>query len=319
MSRSTFMRVAQWAAAVCLAGAWLTAASQDKFPSRPVELIVPWGAGGGSDQTARMIAQLLEKELKVSFPVVNVPGGTGNTGMTKLLSSPADGHSVAILAWDSFATLATQKPSWGMDDFTTLGVVIQLPSGLYVAGDRYPDWKAVEAAAKQRPLKVAISGFGSPDEMTINYFATKGIRFSPIPFAGPGERYSALLGGHVDLLYSPAGNVISYVENKQMRPVLFLHSQRLADYPQTPTSKELGYDVTLPQRRAIIVKAGTDPQRVQVLSQALAGAVSSDAYKEFLKKSHASPDSYVAGPESVNLMRRDLEEMRAIVQSTKKQ
>ena len=292
--------------------------AQDKYPSRPIEFIVPWGPGGGSDQTARMLASLLEQELKVSVPVVNVPGGTGNTGMTKLLAAPADGYSIAILAWDSFATLATQSPKWGMDDIQPLGVVIQLPSGLYVAGDKYPDWKAVEAAAKKGPLKVAISGFGSPDEITINYMANKGLKLNAVPFAKPGERYSALLGGHVDLLYSPSGNVVSFVNGKQMRPVVFLNAERLSDFQQTPTSKELGYDITLPQRRAVIIKAGTDPERVKLLSDAIARVVATPKYKQYLKDSYASDASYVPTRDSLDLMRRDLDSMRKIVAAAPK-
>lgn len=297
--------------------AW-PALAQEKFPSRPIELIVPWGPGGGSDQTARMLATLLEEELKVSVPVVNVPGGTGNTGMTKLIAAPADGYSIAILAWDSFATLATQSPKWGMDDILPLGIVIQLPSGLYVAGERYADWKAVEATAKARPLKVAISGFGSPDDITVNYMISKGLKLTAVPFAKPGERYSALLGAHVDLLYSPTGNIVSFVESKQMRPVLLLSAERLPDFPQVPTSKESGYDITLPQRRAIIVKAGTDAARVAVLSQALERAVATPRYKAFLKDSYASPASWVSSKDALTLMRKDLEDMRAIVASMPK-
>jgi tripartite-type tricarboxylate transporter receptor subunit TctC len=297
--------------------AW-PALAQEKYPSRPIEFIVPWGPGGGSDQTARMLANLLEAELKVSVPVVNVPGGTGNTGMTKLLAAAADGYSVAILAWDSFATLATQAPKWGMDDIQPLGVVIQLPSGLYVAGDRYADWKAVEAAAKKQPLKIAISGFGSPDDITVNYMASRGLKLNAVPFAKPGERYAALLGGHVDLLYSPTGNIVQMVESKQMRPVLLLSAERLPDFPQVPTSKESGYDITLPQRRAIIVKAGTDPKRVAVLAEALERAVSTPKYKAFLKDSYAAPDSWVNSKDSLTLMRKDLDEMRAIVKSMPK-
>ena len=302
--------------AFVLASLAFPAASQEKYPSRPVEFIVPWGPGGGSDQTARMIATLLEQELKVSVPVINVPGGTGNTGMTKLLSGPADGYSIAILAWDSFALLATQPPKWKMDDFVTLGIAIQLPSGLYVSGDRYPTWKAFEEAAKAHPVKIAISGFGSPDEITINYFLSKGLKINAVPFAKPGERYSALLGGHVDALYSPAGNVISFVQGKQMRPILFFNAERLPEFKDIPTSQESGYDITLPQRRAVIVKAGTDPSRVAILSEALARALSTPKYKAFLKDSLASENSYVASREALPLMRRDLDEMLSIVRAT---
>src|SRR5690606_14958914 len=77
------------------------AVAQPKYPSRPIEFIVPWGAGGGADQVARALAQLLEPPLGVSLPILNVPGATGNTGMAKLLAAPPDGHSMAIFIGDT--------------------------------------------------------------------------------------------------------------------------------------------------------------------------------------------------------------------------
>jgi len=292
--------------------------AQDKYPTRPIDFIVPWGAGGGSDQTARELGKLLENELKVSVPIVNTPGATGNTGMAKFLGSDANGYTLCILAWDTYALLATNPPSWSVHDFIPLGIVIQLPSGFYVAADRYPNWEAVEREARIRPLKVAISGFGSPDEITINYLISKGLKLNAVPFAKPGERYTALLGGHVDLLYSPAGNVKSFVDSKQMKPVLFFNSTRLSEFPDTPTSTERGFDITLPQRRALMVKAGTDPAKVELLSAALKRAVETPDYKRFLKDSLALPDSFLPTKQTLEVMQSDLVQMKAIVQATTK-
>jgi tripartite-type tricarboxylate transporter receptor subunit TctC len=316
---ASFQRPFQWAALLLLACTGLQAPAQEKFPSHAVEFIVPWGPGGGSDQTARILGELLEGELKVPVPILNVPGATGAIGIQKMLLSPADGYKMGLLAWDSLATLASQSPGWKSEDVVPLGIVIQLPSALYVSGDKYPNWKAVEEAARKQPLTVGISGAGSPDEITINYFATKGIKLTPVAFPRPGERYAALIGGHIDLLYSPTGNVAGFVEGKKMRPVLMLTTDRVPEFADTPTSKELGYDITLPQRRAVTVRAGTEPQRIQVLSQAIARVVASEKYKKFLKDSFASPDSYVPQAEALNLMRSDLNDMRKIIQSTKPQ
>lgn len=294
------------------------ALAQNTYPSRPIDFIVPWGAGGGSDQTARELGKLLESELKVSVPVVNSPGATGNTGMQKFLASNADGYTLYLLAWDTYAQLATNPPRWSVKDFIPLGIVIQLPSGFYVAGNRFPNWQAVEKEARERPLKVAISGFGSPDEITINYLISKGLKFNAVPFAKPGERYAALLGEHVDLLYSPAGNIKSYVDSKQMRPIIFFSKKRLADFPEIPTSKELGYDITLPQRRAVLVKAGTDPARVELLSKAIQEAVATPEYAAFLKQSVADPDSYLSTKATMSVMKSDLQNMERIVQATTK-
>lgn len=315
-TKSPRFAMSWWLFALALVAFPLSA--QEKYPSRPIDFIVPWGPGGGSDQTAREIGKLLESELKVSVPIINTPGATGNSGMAKFLASAADGYTLCILAWDTYALLATRTPTWSPKEFIPLGIVIQLPSGFYVAGDRYPDWKAVEREARKRPLKVAISGFGSPDDITIHYLTGKGLQLTAVPYAKPGERYTALLGGHVDLLYSPAGNVRSYVDNKQMRPVMFFNGARLAEFPSTPTSKEEGYDITLPQRRAVIIKAGTDPAKVSLLSQALQRAVAKPEYATFLKDSLALPDSYLPTKQSLAVMESDLAQMKSIVQANAK-
>ena len=80
------------------------------YPERPIELIVPWGPGGGADQLARLVSKLMEPMLGQGIRVVNVPGGTGATGMAKLLAAPADGYSMAIYIADSHALLAGKSP-----------------------------------------------------------------------------------------------------------------------------------------------------------------------------------------------------------------
>src|SRR5690348_5324709 len=82
------------------------AVAQDKYPSRPIEFVVPWGPGGGADQVARKLGQLLEPELKVSLPVINVPGATGQTGHAKMMSANADGYTLEVMTGDTFGTLA---------------------------------------------------------------------------------------------------------------------------------------------------------------------------------------------------------------------
>ncbi|SRR5579871_6680653 len=296
--------------------AFVTPSAADTYPMRPVEFIVPWGAGGGSDQTGRELSKLLQDQLKVAFPVVNVPGGTGNAGMAKMLSSPADGYSVSLLAWDTFALLASRPPKWAMSDFITLGIVIQLPSGFYVAQDSdFKTWADVEKAAKANPgaLRVAISGFGSPDDITIRQLSREGVTLKPVPYAEPGERYSALLGHHVDLLYSPIGNIGNFVSGKQMRPILFFGSELINGFEGVPNAKDVGHDISLPQRRALIIKAGTPADIVKKLSDSLGAAVATPEYANFLKQELASPTSYVPTKGAVDLMQTDLENMKKMV------
>ena len=151
--------------------------AQEKYPSRPIEFIVPWGPGGGADQLARLTGKLLEPEIGTSLPVVNVPGATGGTGMAKLLAAPADGYSMAIYIADSHALLAGPEPRWKMEDITPVAVMIQGPSFIFVADNsRFKTWADFEKEAKEKPgtLKVATLGFGSVDDYTLRYLLDSG-------------------------------------------------------------------------------------------------------------------------------------------------
>lgn len=301
------------AAGLLALAAWSVAA-QEKYPSRPVEFIVPWGPGGGADQVARKAGKMMEDDMKVSFPVVNVPGATGNTGMAKLLSGQADGYSLSIMTWDTYALLATSPNNrWTLKDIIPVALMIKQPSAFMTAANgNLKTWADVEREAKTRPLKVAVTGFGSPDDITVNFFIGRGMKLVAVPFANPGERYTAVLGGHADLLYEQLGDVRSFVDSKQIQPVIVFAEKRFEAFPDVPASKELGYDITLPQRRAVIMKAGTDPAKVKVIADALAKVASSAEYKAYLKEQYANDDSYFAGQDAARIMEEDLAQMKRI-------
>ncbi len=295
------------------------AIAQDKYPSRPIEFIVPWGPGGGADQVARKAGKIMEEDLHTSFPVVNVPGATGNTGMAKLLAAPADGYSISVMTWDTYALLATTPSTrWSLKDIIPVALMIKQPSAFMTAANgNLKTWPDVEREAKTRALKVAVTGFGSPDDITVNYFIGKGLKLISVPFANPGERYTAVLGGHADLLYEQLGDVRSFIDSKQIQPVIVFSEKRFDVFPNVPASKELGYDITLPQRRAVIVKAGTDPAKIKVISDALAKVAASAEYKQYLKDQYASTDdSYFPAQQAQKVMEEDLDQMKRIAAQT---
>jgi hypothetical protein len=95
--------------AVVVAGSGL-AVAQEAYPTRPVEFVVPWGPGGGADQVARKSGVMLEQLLKVSFPVINVAGASGQTGLAKMLAAAPDGYTISIMTGDTFGIQAAGKP-----------------------------------------------------------------------------------------------------------------------------------------------------------------------------------------------------------------
>ena len=277
------------------------------YPERPIELIVPWGPGGGADQLARLVSKLMEPMLGQGIPVVNVPGGTGATGMAKLMSAPADGYSMAIYIADSHALLAGKTPRWTMNDITPVAVMIKGPSFLFVKEDSpIKTWAdfAKEAKANPGKLKVATLGFGSVDDFSLTVLDRGGIKVIQVPFAKPSERYVSILGGHADALYEQAGDVAQFLNSKQMRPILLFGEKRLAAFKDIPASYELGYKVALPQFRSIVVRAGTPPDVVKKLSDALAKVYASPEYKKFLEEQYADPNSFEDASKAPGLRER---------------
>jgi tripartite-type tricarboxylate transporter receptor subunit TctC len=308
--------LAQLLGVVLLLGTVSAATAQEKYPSRPITFIVPWGAGGGADQTARAAAQIMEPMLGVSMPVVNVPGATGQSGMAKFLAAAADGYTMQVMTGETVALLATRHPKFKFSDLIPLAVVIRTPSGFYVKEDSpWKNWQDVEKAAKERTLKIAITGFGSPDDLIINYYKHKGLKLQAVPYKA-SERYTSVIAGHVDVLYEQPGDVKSFLTNKQIRPVIFFYDKRFAPFPNTPVSSEFGDHITLPQVRIFVVKAGTDPKKVKVLENALTKMSQSQQYKDFLKTQYGDPASYLAGDQAFKFLDGWLKEARSIMKET---
>jgi tripartite-type tricarboxylate transporter receptor subunit TctC len=292
-------------------------AARAEYPERPLELIVPWGPGGGADQLARLIGKLAEPLLGQGLAVINVPGATGGTGMAKLLSAPADGYSLAIYIADSHALLAGKDPRWTMNEIAPVAIMLQGPSFIFVAqSSRFKTWQDLENEARAHPgkLKIATLGFGSVDDFSISAIErVKGIKFIQVPFSKPSERYVSILGGHADALYEQAGDVGSFIHNKQMRPLLIFGKERLPAFNEVPCSYELGTPVALPQFRSIIVRAGTPPDRIKKLSEVLAKVAVMPDYVKFLHDQYAAEGSFIDSANATQYLNEQLQDMQKAV------
>jgi len=261
-------------------------------------MVVTWGPGGGADQTGRMIGKLLEPELKVSIPVENVAGSAGVTGLNKLLGGQAEGYQVGLITADTLSLLgAPRAQRWSLNDLAIVAVLIKQPSGFFVQeGGAFKSWADVEAKAKTTELKVGVTGLGTPDELAVEQLKKhRGLKLIAVPFAKPSERYASVLGGHADLVYEQAGDVRSFIDNKQLRPVLFLANEKVEPFTDIPITKDLGMNLVLDQYRTLMAKAGTPPERLKLLREKVAKVGASAEYKKFLAEAWADPNSVIAG------------------------
>lgn len=305
--------------ALCLMGGFNPVLAA--YPDHPINMIVPWGAGGGADLLGRTAGKIMAKSLNVSIPVINVPGATGMTGMTKLLTAPADGYTMAILIGDTTALLTKPNPPFKLGQIIPLAIMIQQPSGFWVnANSPYKTWGDLEKAAKTKTLKVATLGFGSADDITTRYLIHKlGLKLEEVPYSHPGMRYSSILGGNADVLYEQTGDVRSYFDAGKIRPLIFFypHSVNIPVFAKVPVSKDLGLNVTLPQFRAIVVKAGTPPDRVKMLSDALRKVSETPEFAAYIKQEYADPHSYISMDGAEKFMEGWLQQAMATIERSK--
>jgi len=287
--------------------------AQEKYPDRPIDFICTWGVGGGADQMARTIGRLAEKVLGVAVPVSNIPGASGNTGLANLVAAKADGYAVAVYIADTLATISAGTSRYQVADLDWIVRTQVAPSFLFVKADGpYKTIQDLLNYAKENPGKVRVgtTGLNTVDDITLRYFGSKGYKMITLPVPQPGERYASALGGHSEAVYEQAGDIKQYLDSKQLRPIIIFAHKRHPAFPDVPCSVELGYELTLPQFRSIVAKAGTPPDRVKILAEAFRKAMETPEWKKFADDQYLDPESYM-GPDKLKAwVSSEMETMR---------
>jgi tripartite-type tricarboxylate transporter receptor subunit TctC len=202
-------------------------AKPDGFPERPITLIVPYGAGGGSDQLSRAMAGAIESAVGINFQVVNKPGGGGRAAIPDFMTAPADGYTVMEHIDDAATLYASGKIKENpAEDWVPLAMAQITFSQIYIRpdDDRFVDWESFLAYAQANPGQVTIANVGNVGSMErINMLKleeAKGFETKQISFDKPAERYAALIGGHVDALFEQPGDVRNFLDAAKMIPIL---------------------------------------------------------------------------------------------------
>lgn len=254
------------------------------FPTRSIELLVPYPPGGSSDALARAIAPTLEKDLGQTVVVVNKPGAGGIVAGTLVARAKPDGHTILIASSTALvlAPRLQQVEYDSLKDFTYVGLVARLIPMVLVRADS--PWKTLEdlvTYAKQNPGKIryGTSGPHSGTHVAMASIAKeKGIDWVHVPFKGDGPVVTGILGGHVEV----AGLFAAYkphVAAGKLRPLVSLMDKRTKFFPGVPTYKELGFKFdargSIQSITGIIAPAGLPPVVVTKLEAAVKKAVDS--------------------------------------------
>jgi tripartite-type tricarboxylate transporter receptor subunit TctC len=276
--------------AAAVLAAFFTGAALAQYPQRPVQLIVPWGAGGGTDATARIIAALMEKELKQPINVVNRTGGSGVVGHDAIAKSPADGYTIGLITVEIAMMHHQGLTALTPADYTPIALVNADPSGVVVRTDSpYKNMKDLIAAIKASPGKMKASGTGQGGIWHLaiaGLLKDQGVDPNALPWvpsngAAPGMQ--DLVAGGVDVVPCSLPEARSMIDSGKARALAIMDANPSALYPNVPTlQKELGTKWTMAAWRVIAAPKGIPAEVQKTLGAALKKVYDSKEYKDFM-------------------------------------
>lgn len=289
-----------------------------KYPTKPIQLIVPFAAGGGTDAVGRALAESLKGILKQDVVVVNKTGGSGAVGMNEGLHSKGDGYTLTMVTREvSMLPLLGQAPFKTMD-FKFVGNINVDPEVIVVAADsKYKTIEDLIAAMKANPGKINYAASSSPNVYGIQFAQTAGVDFVTVPFQGAAPSMTEILGGRADFgIYNPA-EIKAQVESGKLRALAIMSEKRFDALKDTPTFKERGLNVLCATYRGIAVPPDTPEEVTKVLEDALAQVAKDPKFIEFMNKSMLGID-YKNAAEFKKQIEDDVKVLTPVVETINK-
>ncbi len=265
-----------------------TPAAKPAFPEKgkPMTLIVPFAAGGGTDVTARLMAAALEKQFNTTISVTNVTGAGSQVGLTELAKAKPDGYTIGATNLPTTITVYVnpdRKPAFGRKDLQPIALQVLDPGVIAVRNDSpYQTMDDFITAAKQKPgqLKVATSGILSAPHLTVlRTQQVTGARFAIVHFEGASPGLTAVMGGHIDAAFSYVGDIYGPLKSKQVRPIGVMDKKESKYLPGVKTMEAQGYPVYDYNSRGLSAPAGVAAEIASVMSAAVKKAMDSDEMK----------------------------------------
>jgi tripartite-type tricarboxylate transporter receptor subunit TctC len=289
ISRRTILK-----AAAAAAGAGLItspAIAQANWPNRPVTLICPWGAGGGTDATARIVAQLLEKDLGQPFNVVNRTGGSGVVGHSAIATAAPDGYTIGMLTVEISMMHHQGLTELTPASYQPLGLMNEDPPGVQVsASSPYKDIKALAEAIKAAPagkLKASGTGQGGIWHLAlVGWLVAMGLKpnhVAWVPSNGAAPGMQDLAAGGVDIVTCSVPEARAMIDAGKAKSLAIMASERNPQFKDVPTLNEtLGINYSVGAWRGIAAPKGIPADMQAKVAASLKKAFDSSEYKDFM-------------------------------------
>lgn len=288
-------------------------------PTKTIELLVPNSAGGGTDIFARTIEKIARENKFIDVPinVVNKPGGSTSVCFGYMLTKKGDDHTIACASTTFWTTPLSGTAPYNYTDFTPLGEMSV--DNLVLAMDPNLGLKTIEdviAYAKAHPGDLSFSGSSLISEGSMLTYAlseASGCEFKPVPFDSGGDAMTAVLGGHISGTWTNPVEAKAHFDSGALIPVAAATETRIADYPNLPTLKEKGYDVSIVQHRIIVGVPGMSQEAIDFYSDLLKKVYETPEFKEYLTSNSLTP-SLVVGADFAKLSDKVGETYRPLIE-----
>jgi tripartite-type tricarboxylate transporter receptor subunit TctC len=247
-----------------------------QYPARPVQLMVAFPAGGGTDVAARIVASIAEKHLGQQILILNKGGAGGQVGWAEMSRQKPDGYYIGFINLPALNTVILdpeRKANFAADAFIPVINQVLDPGVIWVKADSpFKSLKDLLEAAKRTPSKLsaATTGILSDDHLAILMAeeAFPGAAFRIVHLDGGAAQLTAILGGHIDVAFDNVGGIVRRVRSGEVRALAVLDSQRSKFLPDVPTTPELGYpSVISSSTRGIAAVKGTPPDVIKKLQE----------------------------------------------------
>ena len=281
-------------------GSWNIASAE--YPERAIEIIVPFGVGGGSDTAARAVAEGLKPLLKVPLVINNMPGGAATKGMLHVAQQPAEGY--VVLAVTTSHLIDAVKPKTRahiLRDFDPIMRIQWDTTTVFVSGEsKFRTLADLIDYGKKNPKMLKFGGTspgGWAEIQTVAFFRKVGVDATFVPFDSGAETKAAILGGHIHGAMEELAETLPLVKAGKLRALAVIMEKRHPALPDVACSRELGVDYTHGLMRAWAVKKGTPPDRIRYLHDVIKKSLDTAIYKKFVEDNYLYARPGYLGPE----------------------
>ncbi|EMA01632.1 Bug family tripartite tricarboxylate transporter substrate binding protein [Haloferax denitrificans] len=288
LNRRNFIKAAGVGGVALSAGCLGSLSGEQEWPSRPVEVISPWSAGGGADRTSRAVADAAENHTDVSWNVSNQTGGSGSVGMNAAANAEPDGHTIGCTAPEIALFEHLGIADLSPDDITPIMQYTEFPAALVVSEDAefstLDEWISY---GQDNTLQMANSGFGSSWHMAAAGIASEaGVNVEHISYEGAAPAMTAVVNGEVDCTAVGAAEVAPQVQDGGLSALGVAFDQQVEALPNTPTLADQGLDISIGSWLAHFAPAGIDDELKQQLADVYSAVYEDDSFVEFMENNN---------------------------------